>query len=247
MISAIIVSYNTKDLLKKCLQSLQKQKDVSCEIIVIDNNSQDNSVAMVAKDFPKVILMQNKINGGFAKAVNQGINKARGEYILLINPDMLVPKDSLIKMKKILDENKDISLLGAKLVYPNGKVQASVGKFPALLPNLATKLHLSDIINYGRYYKPRYKKLTKVDWVSGGFLMFKKNLIDKIGLWDEKYFLYMEDVDFCQRAADAGLHAAFTPDVSVLHYHMQSTRKNPKKAQEEEKKSRAYYYRKFKK
>ncbi|MFA5995842.1 MAG: glycosyltransferase family 2 protein [Patescibacteria group bacterium] len=246
MISVIIVSYNTKDFLQKCLESLQKQQQVDYEIMVVDNNSSDNSVAMVRANFPQVKLIANMNNGGFAKAVNQGIQQAVGDYILLVNPDMIVPPEALFNMQTILQQQADIALLGARLTYPNGQTQASVGNFPAWLPNLATKLKLSKIFHYGRYYKPSYNKLTKVDWVSGGFLMFSKKLIDKIGWWDEKYFLYLEDVDFCKRAAQAGLAAAFTPAVSVLHYHMQSTKKKPQLANEAEKNSQAYYRLKYK-
>jgi GT2 family glycosyltransferase len=219
-------------------------RKISHEIIVVDNHSQDGSIEMLEKDFKYIKLIKNKENFGFAKAVNQGIITAKGDYVLLVNSDMIVPEEAIEEMLAI-SEKHQIGILGPKLVYPNNKLQGSVGYFPSGVTEFFTKTRLYKIFNYGRYIKPKFQRLTEVDWVSGGFMLIKKEVIDKIRFFDEKFFMYVEDVDFCYRAKKAGFKVAFTPAVSIIHFHQASSKNNLKQAHAYERASIRYFLEKY--
>ena len=246
MISVIIVNYNTKNLLKLCLHSIQVDTpELDYELIVIDNDSKDDSVKMLEKDFPEVKLIKNTINAGFAKAVNQGLKIAQGDYILLANSDIIVHNGALRKMQKVVVNNK-VDILGACMIYPNGKLQATVGRFPSRSTEFFTKTRLYKIFNYGRYFKPKFKKLTYIDWVSAGFMMIKKPVVEKLKGFDENFFMYLEDIDFCKRATQAGFKVAVSPDIDVIHKHQGSADKGVFDVNDYELESLKYYFDKWK-
>lgn len=242
MIAIIIVNYNTKTLLEKCILSLQKAaENLTSQIIVVDNASTDGSVELIQEKFLTIKLIINKNNLGFAKAVNLAINSISADYYLLVNSDMIVNESAIKKMLEIIATDKNIGILGCQLIYPDGRVQASVGKFPSKLTEFFTKTRLYKIFNYGRYFVPKFKELTYLDWVSGGFMLIKKAVINKIMGFDENFFMYLEDIDFCRRAKDAGFRIAFTPEVKILHYHQGSAGKNLALANNYERESLKYY------
>lgn len=215
-LSVIILSYNTQKLLKNCLKSLFKStKGISFETIVVDNHSQDDSVKMVKKEFPQVKLIVNRQNLGFSRGNNQGIRKAKGKYLLLLNSDTLVPSQSLLKMIDFLEKNPQVAALGPKLLNADGSDQPSAGSFPSL-PVAAIMLfkehfHASPIV------RGSFQKLKKVDWVMGAAIMIRKKLLDQVGLLDEKIFMYMEEVELCYRIKKANFEVVFYPQAKITH------------------------------
>jgi GT2 family glycosyltransferase len=232
-LSIIIVSYNTKELLRECLFSLfDSLKNFNFETIVVDNDSKDGSAEEVQNRFPKVKLIRNQKNEGFAVANNQALRLMRGKYAVLLNPDTLIVDSSLTKMVKFLEEHKRVGILGCKIVNPDGSSQASAFPLPTL-KDLLLSGFAAGWIFWGRCiqrYSSRYyvsqKLPVKVGWVSGACLMVRKRIIDEIGLLDENFFLFSEDVDWCIRANRKGWAVVFYPEAIIIHYGGQSAQKN---------------------
>ncbi|MCK4223720.1 MAG: glycosyltransferase family 2 protein [candidate division Zixibacteria bacterium] len=232
-LSIIIVSYNTKELLIECLFSVfNSLKNVDFETIVIDNDSKDGSAEEVQNHFPKVRLIKNQNNKGFAAANNQGLRLMRGKYAVLLNPDTLVVNSSLTKMVKFLEEHKRVGMLGCKIVNPDGSLQPSAFPLPTLKDLILSGFAASWIF-WGRYvqrYSSRHyvpqKVPVKVGWVSGACLMIRKRTMDEIGLLDENFFLFSEDVDWCIRASRKGWAVIFYPEATIIHYGGRSAQKN---------------------
>ena len=228
-ISIIIVSWNVCELLKKCIESIYKHtRGVTFEIFVIDNGSADNSASMVKKKFPEVKLTINQKNKGFAAANNQGIKQSSGNYILLLNPDTELKEDSLTKIKEFMKQNDGCGIAGCHLLNSDGSHQDSVRRFPGFLDQALILLKLRHILPnltpLRRYLCADfdYSREQKVDQIMGAFFMIKREVIDKIGLLDEKFFIWFEEVDFCKRAQKAGWQVAYTPVTSVIHHFGQS-------------------------
>ncbi|MCK4554117.1 glycosyltransferase family 2 protein [Candidatus Parcubacteria bacterium] len=230
-LSVIIVSWNVKEKLRENLKAIFKSagtRNFAFEVFVVDNNSADNTVEMIKKEFPKVKLIANKENLGFAKANNQAINQARGNFILLLNPDMRVMPDTLEKMIKWMIKNKQATVAGCHLVDEQGKTIKHVRRFPTAWNQLAIVLKLphifSNILN--RYLRTDfdYSKAQKVDSIRGGFFMIRTSpptpLLIRRGerserrgeVLDEQYFLWFEEVDFCKQIVGTR-HGAFNGEV----------------------------------
>ena len=227
-LSIIIVSFNTKELLKECLNSIlrageQGSKKVKIEVIVIDNASGDSSAKMVEKDFPKIILIKNKDNLGFAQANNQGIKKTRGKYLLLLNSDTRVKPGPLEKLIQFAQKHPEAGIVGAKLVDPDGSVQPSVYHFPTLWRAIR-EYWLGQKGVYEKY-SPQGKKTVEVEAVTGAAMLIPRKTIEKVGLLDERYFMYFEDLDYCQRVKQAGLKVYYLPEAEIIHHHGQSAAK----------------------
>jgi len=222
-LSIIIVSYNTKDLLKQCLDSIYgKVQNISFEIFVVDNNSQDGSPKMVKNLFPKVKLIENKENKGFASANNSAIKKSKGGYVLLLNSDTIVLPGSLSRMKQFMDETPKAGATGCKLINPDGSLQS-----------------------FGRGLKRiQEKDIREVNWVEAACLMVRQRVIEEIGLMDENFFFYSEDMDWCRRMRLAGWKIFCISQAKVIHYGRGSTRKWDSKIVTEAYKSGYYYARK---
>ncbi len=238
-LSIIIVSFNTRELLKECLGSLMANKQslslrdgkwqmANSEVIVVDNGSKDGSLAMVKKDFSKVNLIANRSNLGFAKANNQALRQAQGKDCLLLNPDTRVKPGSLEKLIKFVEEHPEAGTVGAKLVNPDGSVQPSVYYFPTLWR--AIKEYWFGQKGVYEKYAPKGKKPVEVEAVTGAAMLIPQKMIEKIGLLDEKYFMYFEDLDYCQRVKQAGLKVYYLPEAEILHHHGQSAAKAGSKA-----------------
>lgn len=253
-LSIIIVSYNVKEYLIRCLESILKSKDykdVVSEIFVVDNHSEDNSFEMVKNKFPEVSLFSNHKNLGFAKACNQGIKKAKGDYILLLNPDTVFPEKGFEKAFVFMEKNKNVGILGCKMIDKEGKLLYSARTFPSLSTSVASSHSILNRFFPGNPLSKRYllKDLdhsspVEVDWVSGSCLLARKSMLDKIGLLDENYFMYAEDVDLCYRAKKGGWEVVYFPEVSFVHYLGKSTSQNRLKMQLEHHRSMYYFYRK---
>lgn len=221
-LSIIIVSYNTKQLLQKCLNSLggeEKSKDQ--EIIVIDNASTDGSRQMVQEKFPLVNLVKNAENVGFAGAVNKGISLAEGKSILLLNSDTEAKEKTLTTL---LEFEKKVrpAIIGLRMLNPDGSIQPSVFRLPTAKGAFA-EYWLGKEGSFSKY-RPEGEESQEVEAVSGGAMLISRAIIDKIGLLDERYFMYFEDLDYCRRARKAGFKIYYLPSAEVIHVHGASGR-----------------------
>jgi GT2 family glycosyltransferase len=215
-LSVIIVSWNVSDKLKNNLLTLHKsQGDFNFEVIVVDNDSHDDTVVMVKREFPQIKLIENNQNLGFGKANNQGIKIAQSDFILLLNPDMQVDSGTLLKMLEWMKNNPKASLASCKLINEQGKIIKHVRRFPTLSDQLAIVLKLPHLFPHilRRYIREDfdYSQASVVDSVRGGFMMARREVIEKIGAFDEQYFLWFEEVDLCLRIKKAGGEVWYTP------------------------------------
>ncbi len=201
------------------------EPELDTDYIVIDNNSSKPITKTDLQNFKNIKLIQNDQNLGFAKAVNQGIRKAKGNYILLLNSDLFVKPSVISKLIKYLRDNKKVGIVGPKMVYPNGKAQVSFGKFPNFWREFLRTVKLGQILpgatlTYENFFnKKYYKKINIVDWVSGGCMLMKKKAVEDIGLFDENYFFGIEDIDYGFRARQKNWQVIFYPSLSVVHNH----------------------------
>lgn len=226
-ISVILLNYNTKDLTKKCLQSVfASQTNFSYEVIVVDNGSADGSVEMIRSDFSQVKVIENKTNLGFSKGNNIGIRQASGRYILLLNTDTEVRPEALDLSVKFLEEHADVGILGGKVLLPDGSLdKASRRKFPNPWNSFLRLFGLKKFSDYN--INLPIDQQTEVDAVMGAYLMIRKSVIDKIGLLDEEYFMYGEDLDWCWQAKAAGYKVMYYPKAEITHYKYGSSQLVP--------------------
>ncbi len=225
-LSIIIVSYNTKDFIRECLKSIKAtSKGFGYEIIVVDNASSDNSLEMLKIKFPDVIVIKNQENIGFSKANNLGVEKSKGKYILFLNPDTVIYKDSLFKMVKFMDEHKDAGAATCKLLTPGGKLDDAAHRgFPNPWNSFSYFSGLSKLFPSSKLfggYNLGFLDLSKtheIDACAGAFMIVRRETGEKIGWWDEDYFFYGEDLEFCFRLKETGWKIYFVPSVSALHY-----------------------------
>jgi len=228
-LSIIIVSWNVKKLLKQCLNSIyQYTKEINFEIFVVDNNSQDQTVTMVKKCFPQVKIIANQKNLGFAKANNQAIKKAQGNYILLLNPDTEIKENSFKKMIEFLKKYPKVGILGPKLTNTDGSVQQSVRSFPTICDQALILLKIHCLFPkfkcLKQYFKTDfdYQKTQIVDQVMGACFLIKKQVLSEIGILDPGFYIWFEEVDFCKRAQNAGWKIMYFAQTAVIHYFGQS-------------------------
>ena len=232
-ISVIIVSYNVRDFLIHSLQSIKKALDkVSSEIIVVDNASVDGSVQSVYKHFPQVKVVENDSNIGFSAANNIGLKKAKGEYVVLINPDTIVQEDTFSKLIEFMDNHPDAGGVTCKILNPDGTFSIdSRHSIPKPSTALWKFLGLNRLFPkskiFGRYNLTYLdpNKTYPVDAISGSFMFLRKKAIDDVGLMDEDYFMYCEDIDYCYRMNGKGWKIYYLPETSIIHYKGESTKK----------------------
>lgn len=234
-VSVIIVNYNVRYFLEVCLHSvLRAAERVSAEIIVVDNNSKDDSCAMLRERFPAVRLIENKDNVGFSKANNQGVAVADGEYILFLNPDTVMPEDFLEKLVTYMDAHPDAGAIGPRLIDGKG-VYAPDGKksFPTLSVALFKTTGLGRLFPKSPYFNKYYAvhigewQTAEVEVLSGCCMMLRSTVLAQAGNgFDEDYFMYCEDVDLSWRVRQAGYKNIYYPEVTLIHYKGESTRKS---------------------
>lgn len=224
-VSVIIVSWNVRDLLRACLASLSRSAgDFVLEIFVVDNNSADKSAQMVEQEFPQVKLIANKENFGFAAANNQAIRQASGDYLLLLNPDTEVSSQTIAQSIIFMQENERCGVMGPKLLNEDKSVQPSIRRFPTVWPILLMFLKIPKLIPslapINRYLATDfdYNKKQSVDQVMGAFMFIRRDVLDKVGLLDEDFFIWFEEVDFCRRVVDAGFQVMYAPNIETIHY-----------------------------
>ena len=253
-LSIIIVTYNSAELIVNCLQSLSKgiRGIEQSEVIVVDNNSTDDTVVVVEKDFPQVLLIKNQLNVGFAQAVNLAVRKSKGDHILLLNPDVMVLDKAVFDSLVFMEGNEKIGILGCQLLNPDYSVQASFGNFPSLLTEFLRATFLYKLVPFGLHVTHNvfsrrwFKETLEPDWVSGGFMLVKRKVFQEIGLLDRKFFMYFEDVDFCRRACQVDIGIIYYPRARAIHHHMASSRSDFSVVVENTIRSLFYYFHKYK-
>jgi len=226
-LSIIIVSWSVREKLRENLTALFKSEgDFNFEVFVVDNNSADGTAETIKKEFPGVKLIANKENLGFARANNQAIKYSTGRYILLLNPDMRVFGDTLDNMIGWMDDYKQASVAGCHLIDETGKTIRHVRNFPKLSDQLAIVLKLPHLFPsvLNKYLRSDfdYDRPAKVDSVRGGFFMVRSEAMGEIGLLDERFFVWFEEVDYSKRAANAGYEVWYTNAAECIDYVGQS-------------------------
>ena len=247
----VIVNWNTRDLLRECLKSVQdSDSSVSRRVIVVDNASTDGSAEMVRAEFPRVELIANRVNSGFSGANNLGI-KAFDElprYIVLLNPDTVVPPDAFRLMVDRMDSDPKIGVAGPRLVLPSGNLDLACRRsFPTPEVMFWRVTGLSKLFPKNRLFG-RYNMTfldehieTEVDCVVGAFMMVRREAIQRVGLLDEAFWMYGEDIDWAYRIKQAGWKVLYYPRVTVLHVKRAASRQNPKARIEFQRASLIFY------
>ncbi|MEI8007165.1 MAG: glycosyltransferase [Bacteroidota bacterium] len=233
-LSIVIVNYNVRYFLEQCLHSVQNAcKGIEAEVFVVDNSSVDGSVKMVSEKFPDVILIANKDNLGFSTANNQAMSRAKGEYILLLNPDTLVEDDTLRKVVGFMDEHQDAGGLGVKMIDGKGKfLPESKRALPTPLVAFYKIFGFSSLFPRSRIFSQYHlgyldkDKTHIIDVLAGAFMLLRKTVLDKIGLLDESFFMYGEDIDLSYRITQAGYKNYYYPETRIIHYKGESTKKS---------------------
>lgn len=223
-VSVIIVSYNTREILGKCLQELlAKSGEEEMEIFVVDNNSADKSADMVASEFPQIQIIANRENRGFAAANNQAWKKSTGEFVLLLNPDAYIKHNAVITVRRFLESHPECGLCGGRLVNLDGDLDPSARRFPnawyklLTVTGISARFPTSDIFNRYNFGGFSHDRPIEVDWVPGTFTMYRRELLEKTGLFDERFYIYYEETDLCLNAKRDGWKVCFTPDAEVIH------------------------------
>lgn len=234
-VAIVVVSYNTCALLRRCLASATNT-DPSAQVIVVDNASHDESTAMVRREFPAVDLLANEHNLGFAVGTNQGIRHALAthptlEYVLLLNPDAFLRVGALRALVDFLDAHPRVGVAGARLFYPDGRPQEGAWHFPTLWMTwfdlfpprgpLLGRLYSSPL--NGRYREERGAQPFPIDHPLGAAMLIRRATLDEVGLLDESYWMYVEEVDWCYRCRQAGWSIWQVPQAEVVHVAGAST------------------------
>jgi N-acetylglucosaminyl-diphospho-decaprenol L-rhamnosyltransferase len=231
-ISLIIVNYNTNQLLLGYLNTfVEDVGEIPLEIWVVDNASTDESLDKIKSYFPDVHLITNDTNQGYAKANNQILAQANGEIFILLNPDTIVRPGALNEFLRTFESDGDIGVIGPQVLNPNGSIQPSCGKFASVWTEFLFQSFLFKIVPspfpLGRevhwLQQGQYKNKHEVDWVTGACLAIRKEVIDKIGLLDEAFFMYGEDMDWCWRVKKVGYKVCYQPAAKIVHYSRQAS------------------------
>ena len=232
-LSVVIVNYNVKYFLEQCLHAaLKASKNIDAEIFVVDNNSVDGSCQMVREKFTEVKLVENHDNKGFSKANNQAIHLSTGEYVLLLNPDTIVEEDSFIKCIQFMDEHQKAGGLGVKMIDGKGRfLPESKRGLPTPLVAFYKIFGLSRLFSkskrFARYHMGHLDKeqTHEVEVLAGAYMFLRKTTLDQVGLLDEDYFMYGEDIDLSYRITQGGYKNYYFADTTIIHYKGESTKK----------------------
>ena len=231
-VSVILVNWNGSALLERALSALfTTTHKVTMQVIVVDNASSDDSVAMVRQQFPQTTLLVNSENVGFARANNQALELVEGRYILLLNTDAFVHEGTVDGMVAFMDAHPDAGSVGCRLYYEDGTLQRSCFAFPTLVTELWSALFLDRLFSRSRYfgkYQMTYWDMNDtraVDSLMGACLMVRSDVVRRIGLFDEQFFMYSEEIDLCYRIQKEGLKNYYLPHFSAIHLWGGSSRR----------------------
>jgi GT2 family glycosyltransferase len=233
-LTVIVVNYNVKHFLEQCLFSVRNaNKSIDMEVFVVDNNSVDGSVDLVKSKFPEVKLIENKENLGFSKANNQAMRLAQGEFVLLLNPDTVVQENTFMRILEFMDEHPDAGGLGVKMIDGKGKfLPESKRGLPSPSVAFYKMLGLAKLFPKSRVFGAYHlgfldrEEISSVDVLSGAFMLLRQSVLQKVGLLDETFFMYGEDVDLSYRITQAGYKNYYYPKTTIIHYKGESTKKS---------------------
>lgn len=251
LLSIVIVSWNVRRLLRSCLASLERGRGgMELEVIVVDGGSGDGSAEMVAEEFGWVRLVARPDNVGFPRGNNIGLGEASGRYCLLLNPDTEVVGEALATMVGYMEANRTVGALGPQLLYPDGSIQSSRRRFPGLLTGLFESTWLQPLAPAGllrRYYAEDLAdgETAEVDWVMGACLLVRREAIEQVGLMDEGYFMYSEELDWCRRIKEAGWRVVYLPTAQVIHHEGKSSEQAVTARHINFQRAKLRYFRKF--
>lgn len=230
-ISILIVSFNTRDVLRECLESVRlATASLAAETIVVDNCSRDGSAHMVREEFPWVHVIESRENLGFGRANNLAFEAARGRYIVLLNSDAFLQKDTLCLSLEKMEADPSVGLASGRLVGRDGVLQPSARMFPSLLRQLLVISGLADRWPKSRFFGQADRtwadpmEPAEVDWVPGAYSIIPAAILHQHGFFDPRFFLYYEEVDLCHRIKDAGFKVMYWPEICVVHVGGESSR-----------------------
>ena len=220
-VTAILVNYNTRDLLRPCLDSLRASSvDLRLQVVVVDNASRDGSAALLRSEFGDCELIANSVNVGFGRANNQACALARGRYVLLLNTDAFVEADTVSRTVAYMDQNPSFGVLGVRLTGRDGSLQPSCRYFPTPWNEFLARTSLGRFFPGARQVDDMawdHASVRECDWVPGCYYLVRREVIDQVGLFDPRFFLYYEEIDHCKAVKAAGWKVVFYPDTTVVH------------------------------
>jgi len=232
-VSVVIISWKMRDLLQRCLYTIYKFTiGINFEVIVIDNNSQDGTSEMIEQNFPQVKLIKNSENRGVAPARNQGIKETSGKYILILDADMELVDNSIKHLYDFMESNPQAGIVGCKLVDKDFNLQFSCKRFPTPLAFLFRRLEFISAVKKSKtliYHTMQdwdHSEIREVDYIIGACQFFRREVIQKIGMYDDKIFYGPEDIDFCLRIWKAGWKVYYYPLTQIIHHEQRITKKN---------------------
>ena len=224
-ISVIIVNWKVRPLVEKCLDSIiANSAGIDVEIIVVDNDSRDGTSEMVMAEYPDVRMIALPRNHGFAAANNLALKQARGKYLFFLNPDTRVTPDFLSKMLAYIKDHPEVGIVGPKILNSDRSLQLSVRRFPDLFSQILILLKLKNVLINNKFLANYlfgdfdYEKEQSVDQIMGAAMVMRREVMDKIGRFDQKFFIWFEEVDICKRAQKAGYKVNYYPEASIIHY-----------------------------
>ena len=230
-LSILIVSYNTCAVLRECLQSVEAARgSLALEVIVVDNASRDDSVAMMRAEFPRVVVIETGANLGFGNANNRACEAATGRYLVLLNSDAFLKPDTLVRSLARMEAEPSVGLAGGRLVGRDGALQPSARMFPTLTTDLLTMSGLADRYPRSKFFGQGDRtwadpmQEAEVDWVPGAYSIVRGSVVRERGLFDPAFFLYYEEVDLCWRIQRAGYRIMYWPEIEVVHVGGESSR-----------------------
>ena len=229
-ISIIIVNYNTRDLLEECLKALFFNPP-SCgfEVLVVDNCSRDGSRTLLERRFPQCTLIGNRRNLGFARAANQAHRMSRGEYCLVVNPDLKVLPGSVQRLWEFMDSHRDVGIVFPKLYNPDGSIQYSCRTFHTIGTIFLRRTPLGKLFPNSRILRDHlmtdwdHESMREIDWALGGCMMVRREAILGPHLFDERFFLYFEEVDLCYRMKKTPWKVVYNPEAAMIHHHLRES------------------------
>jgi hypothetical protein len=223
-LSIVVVTWNAKAYVEECLQSLVNDKQILTEIVVVDNASSDGTPELVHRQFPEVKLIRNSQNLGFAKANNIGIRAASGTYLALVNSDVVVPPGCLGMLLSFMEAEPTVGIVGPQMIGSNGAVRRSCMRFPSLTNSVCRAVGLDRFPTLSRLVGGQmmaefsHERIANVEVLNGWFWMIRRAALDQVGLLDERFFIYGEDLDWCHRFRKAGWRLVFNPEARAIHY-----------------------------